>query len=482
MGVRLPENGYDKDSILKELEEVTKEDLNPLTGKMFGHSYETGDNILRELSMKVYKAFMHKTMLDFTVYPSLVKLENEIVSMVLSIMHGEENSTGSFTYGGTESIMLATKASREYFRKKKGEGVVPELILPMTGHPSFVKAAEYLNMKVKFAPVDYKTLKVDVDKVNELINDRTAMIVGSAPNYPFGTIDDIAALSDIAIDKKVWLHTDSCIGGFVLPFFKMLGEKIPDFDFKLPGVYSISADLHKYGYAPKGASVVLYRSKELKLGQIFVGTRWPGYPLVNTAVLSTRSAGPLAASWAILKYLGVKGYKDTASRILSAKRKIILGLKEMGFQILGEPESSLVAFTSDEVNLSKLSSIMEKKGWYIQVQPGSDYLKFPSSIHLTLSPVHDELARDFLADLKEALEEAKKMGESDQLKANILRMIRDMEPNKIIEELPRLLEYVGVSSEKVPKDLELVDELIKSLAPDLVEVMLKHVINEILSP
>ncbi len=480
MRVSLPDRGTDPNSIIEELKKMSERDLDPLSGKMFGHSYETGDKILRDLTSKAYEMFMHKTMLDFTVYPSLLRLENEVVSMVLSIMHGTEDSTGSFTYGGTESIMLAVKAAREHFRKKKGKDVVPEIVLPYTGHPSFVKAAEYLDMKIKFVPIDPETLKVNVDKVMDFVGGNTAMIVGSAPNYPFGTVDDIEALSDIAVDKNVWLHVDSCIGGFVLPFFKMLGEEVPNFDFKVPGVYSISADLHKYGYAPKGASVVLYRSKELKLGQIFVGTRWPGYPLINTAVLSTRSAGPLAASWAVMKYLGKEGYRRMASRILSAKRRLVVGLENLGFRVLGNPESSLMAFTSEDVNLSKLSYLMKRKGWYVQVQPGSESLGFPSSIHLTISPAHDELVEDFLDDIEDAMKKAKTKGSSAT--DDIINVLKNVSPEEVIKELPSLLKMAGVSGGQLPEDLEVVDKLIRSLPPDLVEDILKYVINELMSP
>ena len=473
-----PRKSLSVEEILSRLNKLSSSDLDPFSGRMFGHTYDTGIEELRRLAWKAYELYLSKTMLDFTVYPSILELEREVVAAVASLMNADEGVVGNFTYGGTESIMLAVKAARDYFTKRN-PGKTPSMILPVTGHPAFVKAAEYLGLKVIKVPVDPGTFKVDIEKVKEAIGSDTAMIVGSAPNYPVGVLDDIRALSDIAVDHGKWLHVDACIGGFVLPFLRKLGEPVPDFDFRLEGVTSISVDLHKYGYAPRGSSVILYRSKDYRLNQIFVHASWPGYPLVNTAVLSTRSAGPLAAAWATIHFLGEEGYLKLASMLLRARKAIVSGIREIGLSILGEPEASIVAFTSDEVNPSLLANAMKKRGWYIQVQPGSRALRLPKSIHLTLSPVHEKVARDFLKDLAEAVEEVK--GQSPPDVSGILQTITEQaqKAGNVEQLLGGLAGILGISEGRLPEDLTLINELMYELDPMLVEEALKYIINEL---
>ena len=473
-----PRKPLSVEEILSRLNKLSSSDLDPFSGRMFGHTYDTGIEELRRLAWKAYELYLSKTMLDFTVYPSILELEREVVAAVASLMNADEGVVGNFTYGGTESIMLAVKAARDYFTKRNPDRT-PSMILPVTGHPAFVKAAEYLGLKVIKVPVDPGTFKVDIEKVKEAIGPDTAMIVGSAPNYPVGVIDDIRALSDIAVDHGKWLHVDACIGGFVLPFLRKLGEPVPDFDFRLEGVTSISVDLHKYGYAPRGSSVILYRSKDYRLNQIFVHASWPGYPLVNTAVLSTRSAGPLAAAWATIHFLGEEGYLKLASMLLRARKAIVSGIREIGLSILGEPEASIVAFTSDEVNPSLLANAMKKRGWYIQVQPGSRALRLPKSIHLTLSPVHEKVAGAFLKDLAEAVEEVR--GRSPPDVSGILQAIMEQAQTagNVEQLLGELAGILGISEGKLPEDLTLINELMYELDPMFVEEALKYIINEL---
>jgi len=312
-------------------------------------------------------------------------------------------------------------------------------------------------MKVVRAGIDER-MKVDVEDVKQLLSPRTALIVGSAPNYPFGVVDEIEALSDVALDKGVWLHVDACLGGFILPFFKKLGEKVPEFDFSLEGVSSISADYHKYGFCPRGASVILYRNSELREGQIFVMASWPGYPLVNTAVLSTRSAGPLAATWAVVNFLGYDGYLSLAEKTLIAKRRLIDGLKKIGLELIGEPESSVLAFTSDKINLFRVSSIMAEKGWYVQSQPGSRELGFPKSLHFTVIPAHADVAEEFLEDMGKAVS-----------------MAGSSYPEVTSFDFSKLKLRDGL-----PEDMEVVAELIHSMPTIAVESTLRKIVNEVI--
>ncbi|MCE4598924.1 MAG: aspartate aminotransferase family protein [Desulfurococcales archaeon] len=474
----VPENGLDASRVLEELEALARGDLDPHSGRLWAHVYDTGLEELAELARKAYSLYMDKTMLNFTVYPSLIKLENDVVGMVASLMNAPETAGGTFTYGGTESIILAVKAAREHYRRNGGGGV-PEIVLPITAHPAFHKAADLLGMKTVVVGVNPETMKVDVDEVTEAITGRTALIAVSAPNYPYGSVDPVREVGEVAQDRGVWLHVDACIGGFVLPFFKQLGVDVPDFDFTIEGVTSISVDLHKYGYAPKGASVVVYRDKRLKMGQVFVKSSWPGYPIVNTALLSTRSAGPLAASWAVLNYLGLQGYMEQARRILNARAKILGGLENMGFRVLGKPESSIVAFTRDDVNIFQVAGLMRDKGWYVQEQPGSRHLGIEPSLHLTITPVHDRLADAFLDDLRGSVSEALRnpMPRVDELveQFGVGMMQGQVDPGQ-------LMEMLGVAPGKLPSDMTIINSLMHGMEPKLVEEVLKLAVNEIFTP
>lgn len=443
--------------ILKKLEKIAEKDLDPQSGKLFGHIYNARLFELLEVARKAYLMFMDKTMLDFTIYPSILTLENEIVAMTASLLNGDEEVVGNFTYGGTESIMLAVKSAREKFRLEKSG--TPEIVLPITAHPAFIKSAQYLGLKVVRTAVDEK-FRANPDAIAEAISDKTAIVVCSAPNYPFGCVDDVKSVAEIT-EGKVWLHVDACMGGFVLPFMRKLGEKVTDFDFSIENVFSISADLHKYGYAPRGASLILYRSPDLRKGQIFVNASWHGYPMVNTAVLSTRSAGTLAASYAVMHYLGEEGYLRLTRGVLNARKRLERALPDLGFEVLGVPEAGIMAFTSNEIDIFNLSKFMAEKGWYIQVQPGSKKLGFPKSIHLTINPYHEQILGEFLKDLENC---SKKAGKPS-----------DIEEERILQ----LLSTLKLEKGKLPA-LEIVNQIIHNADPELVEEMLLNFVNDYL--
>ncbi len=455
-----------KEEILRRLDELSSDDLEPEGGKLFSHIYDPGIDELKKLAEEAYIKYLEKTMLNFSIYPSVLKMEREIVSIVKTLFNGGDETVGNYTYGGTESIFLALKTARDYMKKKRGIAK-PNIIVPYTGHPAFIKSAQYLDIKVRYARLT-EEYTVDVDDVNEKIDDNTVALIGSAPSYPYGTIDDIRALSDIALEKDIWLHVDACIGGFVLPFLRELGEEIPPFDFTLEGVKSLSVDLHKYGYSPKGGSIILYRSRELRLHQIYVNASWPGYPLVNTTVLSSRSAGPLAAAYATLKYLGYDGYLNLTRQILNAKKVIIEGLLEIGFKILGKPISSIVAFTSNDIDLYILAEKMKERGWYLQLQPGSAQLGFPTSIHLTISPIHSKTAHQFIEEIKELSGDPRVWSYKPEIPEEIFSL----------DDLDRLMDALGLKDLKFSR-MDLVNRLIHVLPPDVVETTFREIVNEL---
>ena len=392
------------EEIFKSLNEAKRLDIDPTKGKLFTYIYETGLSEIREISRRAFELFMETNALDPTVFKSAFLFEREVVAFAKKLVNADDEVVGTATYGGTESIILAVKAARWRFKKRKGVNKVPEIILPLTGHPSIRKAAHYLEMKAIDIPVVPETKKVDVEKVKEKVNENTALIVVSAPNFPYGTIDPIKEIAEFVKDKDIPVHVDACLGGYVLPFMRELGEPVPPFGFEVEGVTSLSMDTHKYGYAPKGISILLFRTGEYKEGTIYVDLKWPGYPFINNIVLSSRSIVPLAAAWAIMRYLGKKGYLELTKKLLRVRDKILTGLKDMGFKSIAPIESPLLSLTlEDEEELFKFYANMTLKGWIMGLQPRIKGVA-PYNIHLTLSPIHEKVTEEFLRDARNSLE------------------------------------------------------------------------------
>lgn len=390
--------------ILEELTRIKSGDIDPSEGRLFTYIYETGDSELRELARKAYTMFLDTNALDPTVFKSAFFFEKEIVAYAKRLMNAGPEVVGTATYGGTESIMLAVKAARWAYRRRRGSGAaVPEIVAPLTVHPSTRKAAHYLGLRFVEAPVDPESKKALVEAVKERISDRTALVVLSAPNFPYGTIDPVRDIAEYARDMGVPVHVDACVGGFILPYFERLGLSVPSYDFRVEGVSSISLDAHKYGYTPKGASVILFRGDELKKGTIFVDLDWPGYPLINTTVLSSRSVAPLAGAWAVINYLGEEGYLALARRVVAARDSLLEGLRRLSFRSLAPVESPLLSLTlDDESELFKYHAGMSLRGWVIGLQPRVEGVA-PYNVHLTVMPVHDRVVPDYLRDSEEVL-------------------------------------------------------------------------------
>ncbi len=405
--------------IIELLEKAEK--LDALTsGKFFAYIYETGDEKLKEIALKALLQFYNKNMLDFTVYRSAVYFEREVVNFCKRLMNAE-NAFGTFTFGGTESIMLAVLAARNYFLKKKGRDKVLEIAVPFTIHPSFIKAAHYLGLRVKIFDIDEK-LKADAEGLKSSISENTALIALSAPNWPYGTIDPVREIAEIAKEKEILLHVDACLGGFILPFFERFGEKVEKFDFRVEGVTSISMDVHKYGYSPKGASVILFRERELKKESVFVNTSNPGYVFINTAVLSSRSVGPLASAFAVIKYLGEDGYLRLSKDVLDARDELLNGMKRLGFESVGPVESSILSLFNDDADLISFVSRMRELGWHFHLQRGVERYRIPVNLHFTISPIHKRTVGEFLKDSESALETK---GERKEIKVDdILESIK----------------------------------------------------------
>mgnify|MGYP001000221556 CR=1 FL=1 len=291
-GMHIPENGQDQAALLEQMRSYGQEDADWRGGKTWSLVYSLGEEHTNFLK-QAHGLFFSENALNPLAFKSLKRFESEVVRMAATMLHGDKDVVGTMTAGGTESCLLAVKTYRDLARAKRPWLRKPEMIVPESIHMAFEKGAHYFGVKPVRVPVD-EHYRVDLDVVRKRINRNTALIIGSAPSYPFGVIDPIEGLGKIAQEKGIPLHVDGCLGGFMLPFVERLGNKVPPFDFRVPGVTSMAADVHKYGYSAKGASVILYRSMEYLKHQFFVYTDWSGGIFISPALLGTRCGGPIA--------------------------------------------------------------------------------------------------------------------------------------------------------------------------------------------
>ncbi|MBC7233483.1 MAG: aspartate aminotransferase family protein [Chloroflexi bacterium] len=380
---------------------LRQEDVPWQQGRLFSLVYYASDEVT-ELVKEAYSLFFSENALNPTVFPSLRRMETEVVAMVADLLGGDENVVGSMTSGGTESLLMTVKAAREWARVHKPDIQSPEIVLPVTAHPALEKAAHYLGLRTIRFPVR-DDFRADVEAARKAITPHTILLVGSAPSYPHGVIDPIAELAQLAQEQGLWFHVDACVGGMMLPFIRRLGYPVPDFDFQVPGVTSISADLHKYGYTAKGSSVILYRNRDLRRHQFFVYTDWPGGIYASPTIAGTRPGGPIAAAWALMHYLGEEGYLALADSVMKTALTLRQGIAAIpGLRILGSPDMSIMAIAADKLNIYEIGDEMALRGWHLDRQ------QFPPSLHLTVTPAHARIADLFLHDLAAAVEVAKK--------------------------------------------------------------------------
>ena len=396
--------------VLAELRGLRGHDAPTRGGRTFAYVYDAGHDGLDELAAAAYTACATVNGLDMTVFPSVARLENDVVGAVAALL-GVPGAQGTFTSGGTESIILAVKTARDHARASRGV-TDPRIVLPSTAHAAFHKAAAYLGVRPVVVPVDPVTFRADAGAMAAALDDDTVLVVASAPSYAHGVLDPVAEIAAAAAERGVLCHVDACIGGWILPYLRRAGREVPAFDLSVPGVTSLSVDLHKYGYADKGASVVLYRDAELRRHQYFAHAGWPGYPVVNPTVQGTKSGGLLAQAWAVLRHLGEDGYTALAARVADASDRLLDGLRATGgVRVLGDPSAGLVAFTLESDGrpdlglLLHLADEMRERGWYLQ--PQLSYDGMPPNLHLTLTPATSGRVDDLLADLAESLEAAR---------------------------------------------------------------------------
>lgn len=458
----LPASGRPADELLARLRDLRAADAPTRGGRTFAYVYDPGLPEVDELAAAAYGAFATVNGLDPTVFPSVARLENDVVGAVNAVL-GAPGAQGTFTSGGTESILLAVKAARDHARAVRGV-TRPQLVLPSTAHAAFHKAAHYLGLETVVVPVDPVTFRAVASEVAGAITDRTALVVVSAPSYAHGVQDPVEQVASAADERGVLCHVDACIGGWFLPFLARAGRPVEPFGLSVRGVTSLSVDLHKYGYADKGASVVLYRDAELRRHQYFAHAGWPGYPVVNPTVQGTKSGGLLAQAWAVLHHLGEDGYTALAERVARAADALLPGLRATdGVRVLGEPAGSLVAFTvtgpaadraaapgadagSPDLGLVlHVADEMRERGWYLQPQLSYDGL--PPNLHLTLTPATADRVGELLVDLAESVAAARAL-EPVVVDPGLVELAAGLDPDALTpEEVAGFLAFAGLGGE-----------------------------------
>lgn len=392
----MPERGRDWSQLAQSMRAAGAHDVAWRDGRAAVYVFNAGEDV-STVQREAYTLYLAENGLGPAAFPSLKQMEQEVIDMALGLLGAPEGAGGAMTSGGTDSITMAIKAARDWARSlNKPEPF--NLVLPQSAHLAFDKAAAMMDLEIRRVAIsDYLA---DVGAMRAAIDEHTLMIVGSAPSFPFGLIDPIQALSDLAIEKDVWLHVDACVGGYIAPFAKQLGEPIPDFDFSLKGVRSISADLHKYGYAAKGASTVLFREAEGLAHMAFDFNCWPAGRMVTPTLAGTRPGGAIAAAWAVMNYLGQSGYRDKHAQVLTARKKISAGVEALGFEVIGAPQLGILAFTHPSADVFAVYRALYKKGWVTSACTS------PPALHLMLSPIHASVTEQYLSDLEAALQSA----------------------------------------------------------------------------
>jgi sphinganine-1-phosphate aldolase len=402
----IPERGLPREEVLAQLDEMARaEDAFWETGKCSGTMY-CGDHEHYDFMTEAFGKFAHVNALQRDMCPSQTRFEGEIIAMTLDMLHAEAvegtEPVGLVTTGGTGSILHAMLAYRDHARQQR-DVRTPNVIKPETAHPAFDKACHLFDIEVRRAPTDPETTLVDVGWVADHIDDNTIAMIGSAPNYGYGTIDPLEELSQLALDRNVGLHVDGCLGGFLLPWGQQLGYDIPVFDFRLPGVTTISADTHKYGYAFKGTSVLAFRDKALRNSQYFFLTDWTGGKYCSPGMEGSRSGGLLAATWSAMVTMGKDGYQKYAKAIFEAAyemQRTVASHSEL--RLMGKP-TFCFSFTSDAFDIYHVNDFMRTRGWRFNGQ------QYPNSIHMAVTRPQTQpgVVEAFTADLDEAVQYAR---------------------------------------------------------------------------
>jgi sphinganine-1-phosphate aldolase len=400
----LPQAGRPVDDVLADLVAKRQRDARWADGRTFGLVYDGGPSV-HEVAERAAAAYLHENALNTHAFPSLASIQNEVVGWTAQLLHAPPTAAGFLTSGGTESIQCAVLAARERSRAEHGI-TAGKIVVAASAHAAFHKSAHLFGMPIVSVPVA-DDWTVDVEAMAAAVDDRTVLVVGSAPQYPQGVVDPIRPIAELAARVDAWCHVDACMGGFVLPFAEMLGRETPPWDFRVEGVHSISADIHKLGYAPKGVSVIVHRSKELRRYQTWTFDGWLGGFYGSPNLQGTRSGAPMAAAWAVMQHLGVDGYVTLTQQALDTADRMRAAVNATdGLRVVGDPKHHVLAVTTDlesasPLDVFALGDALAGRGWYHDRQGP------PDSLHSTVSAGNAKAVEEWVGDLADAVQEVR---------------------------------------------------------------------------
>ena len=393
-----------RDELKRKMESLRRDDAPWRSERSFKPAYFAGDDVL-DVAHQAFGMYIDENALySRTSYPSLHRYEVEVVDMLLDLLHAPDGAGGSTTSGGTETNIMAVKTARDWAKEHRPAATAPEMIVPRTAHPSFDKAAHLLGVRV-VRMAESPGFVADVEAMAGAINENTVMLIASAPPYPYGECDPVAPIATLAREHGLWAHVDACLGGMILPFGRELDPSVPEFDFAIPGVTSVSVDLHKYGYATKGVSALLLRDAALERFQRTTFEDWPAGVYSTPNISGSRSGGAIASAWAVMRYLGRDGYREVVGRLMGVRQALIDGIESIdGLTAYAKPHTFQFAFGSDAVDIFAVAEGLGERGW--QVGRALE----PPSIMLMLNMSHEPMVASFLAELAEVVREVKAAG------------------------------------------------------------------------
>jgi glutamate/tyrosine decarboxylase-like PLP-dependent enzyme len=411
MRATFPERGTPRDELFAEMEAARAHDVDWKRGRLGLYVHYAGEDVLA-VAKEASQRFFSENALGPKAFPCLKKFEDDVVDWALDLLHAPPTASGVMTSGGTESLFLALATARDWARAARPSITKPEIVVPVSAHPAFDKAAHYLGLGVKRLPLR-DDFRADVDAMAAAITPNTILVAGSAPAFPHGVIDPIPRIAALARERGLWCHVDACVGGFLAPFVKRAGYAVSDFDFAIEGVTSISADLHKYGFTAKGASLLLLADGAMRKYLEFDFDNWPRGRYKSSTFRGTRPGGAIASAWAVMRYLGLEGYTRIARTTMEGRDRLIAGLEALdGFHVVGEPELSVMGYGATGIDIDALAQELGERGWFVSGMAS------PPGIHMgMLSPAHAAVVDEYLADLRAAFAAVRSRADQAPVKA-----------------------------------------------------------------
>jgi len=470
----LQPKGVSQDAVLEDLNLFAENDVNWRTGKVLSGLYDPGRDA-HALAMEAYSRFLAQNALYVNMYPSIGRLEREVVASAKELLRADDDAAGNITSGGTESIFMAVKTARDWARENRSQIKNPEIVLPVTAHPAFLKAAHYFGLGIIQTSVDRTGFRADIAAFKAALGPNTIIAAGSAPNFSHGTVDPIAEMSAAAKAKNILFHVDGCVGGIYLSILRRMGGTVRDFDFSLPGVSTISIDLHKYGYTPKNASVILYRNRDLRKYAWFVCTSTTQYAVINPTAQSTRTGGPIAAAWAVLRFLGEEGYQNIVCQSQEATKSMLDAIERIeGIHVLGDPDMCMFTIASDELNIFEIDDEMRLRNW--QMLPQFACGGSPENLHISLTRANIPHIQRLIDDLREVVEALKEKGSSVN-REELARTVEKFSDKPAEEIMAAIMPLIGLSRLELPERMAALNTILNYLPADRRDALLTLFFN-----